>query len=132
MKKILSVFLLLCLAACDGDFTMSDIVGKWQLQTMDAQSLSTDTTVSLDIQADGKFSGKAPVNRYFGQIKIEGKSIKTGPIGSTMMAGPPEQMKLEQEYFQALGEHIKSAKVENEKLVITAMDDKKLVFDKTE
>lgn len=111
---------------------MSDITGKWQLSTMNGQSVTSmrEGGVTLDIQEDGKFAGQAPVNRYFGQIKVEEKTLKTGPIGSTMMAGPPESMQAEQQYFQALGENVKSVNIENDQLVITAMDNKKLVFDR--
>ena len=131
MKKILSAFLLLCLAACDGDFTMSDLVGKWQLQTMDAQPMSADAMVSLDIQADGKFSGKAPVNRYFGQINVENGMLKTSPVGSTMMAASPELMDAEQAYFKVLND-AETAKIVDGKLVITGKQGGKLVFNKTE
>ncbi|MBP7370730.1 MAG: META domain-containing protein [Arenimonas sp.] len=134
MKKILALLFLLVLTACDGEFKMSDVVGNWQLISIDSQPAPKEVRgnqgVTLDIQEDGKFAGQAPVNRYFGQIKVNGKIIKIGPVGSTMMAGPPELMQAEQDYFKALGEQIKSAKVESGKLVITAMDDKKLVFDR--
>ncbi len=132
MKKFALLVLILCLAACDGDFKMSDITGKWQLSTMNGQSVTSmrEGGVTLDIQEDGKFTGQAPVNRYFGQIKVEDKTLKTGPIGSTMMAGPQESMQAEQQYFQALGENVKSANIENGQLLITAMDNKKLVFDR--
>ncbi len=132
MKKLLLLFLLFCLAACEREFKMSDVAGKWQLSNMNGQPVVNMRVggVTLEIQQDGKFAGQAPVNRYFGQIKVEDNILKTGPIGSTMMAGPPENMQAEQQYFQALGEHLKSAKIENGQLVITAMDDKKLVFDR--
>ena len=132
MKKFAVLVLLICLAACDGEFKISDVAGKWQLSTMNGQPMSSmrEGGVTLDIQEDGKFAGQAPVNRYFGQIKVADKILKTGPVGSTMMAGPPENMQAEQQYFQALGENVKSAKIENGQLVITAMDNKKLVFDR--
>ena len=113
---------------------MSDVVGKWQLSSMNGQpapvNLRNNQRVTLEIQEDGQFAGQAPVNRYFGKITLEDGILKTGPIGATMMAGPPEKMQAEQQYFQALGEHVKSAKIENGQLVITAMDDKKLVYDR--
>lgn len=132
MKKFALLVLIFCLAACGGDFKMSDVTGKWQLSTMNGQSVTSmrEGGVTLDIQEDGKFAGQAPVNRYFGQIKVEEKTLKTGPIGSTMMAGPPESMQAEQQYFQALGENVKSINIENGLLVITAMDNKKLVFNR--
>jgi heat shock protein HslJ len=131
MKKLLTVFLLLFLAACDGDFNINDVAGKWQLQTLDGQTLSTDASVTLDIQADGKFSGKAPVNRYFGQINIENGALNTSPVGSTMMAASPELMNAEQAYFKVLNDAT-SAKIKDGQLVISGTNSGKLVFDKTE
>jgi heat shock protein HslJ len=131
MKKLLTLFLLMCLAACEGDFNINDVVGKWQLQTLDGQTLSADAIVSLDIQPDGKFSGKAPINRYFGHINVEDGMLKTSPVGSTMMAASPELMDAESAYFKVLND-VTSAKIVGGQLVITAKSGQKLVFDKAQ
>jgi heat shock protein HslJ len=136
MKNLIIVILAILLSACGGDdFDINSLVGKWRLASMDGQttiSAMRESGVTLEIQADGKFAGQAPVNRYFGQIRLEGKSIKTGPIGSTMMAGPQDMMDAEQAYFRNLGETLQSASIENAQLVLIAADGKKLVFDKSE
>ncbi len=54
---------------------------------------------------DGKVAGGAPVNRYFGRYQLDdaGRLQWPGPgFASTMMAGPPELMDQEQEYFRSL------------------------------
>ena len=37
---------------------------------------------------DQRVAGCAGVNRYFGSAVIDGKTIRLGPLGATMMAGP--------------------------------------------
>ncbi|HWS39933.1 MAG TPA: META domain-containing protein [Arenimonas sp.] len=131
MKKLLTLFLLMFLVACEGDFNINDVVGKWQLQSIDGQALRADVNASLDIQSDGKFSGKAPINRYFGHINVEDGKLTTSPVGSTMMAASPELMDAERNYLTILND-VTSAKVVAGQLVITAKSGQKLVFDKAQ
>jgi heat shock protein HslJ len=132
MKKFVLLVLLICLAACDGDFKMSDITGKWQLSTMNDQPAPANMRaggVTMEIQEDGKFAGQAPVNRYFGQINVQDKTFKTGPVGSTMMAGPPELMDAERDYFTVIND-VKAVDVNGDKLTLNGPDGKRLVFDR--
>jgi heat shock protein HslJ len=130
MKNALFVMLLAMLTACDGGFSLNDATGKWQLTLLDGQTPPTEVRgggVTLEIQADGKFAGQAPVNRYFGQFKIEGSAVTAGPVGATMMAGPPELMKAEQDYFKTLNT-IKSISVKDGILVIEGPEGSRLQF----
>ena len=130
MKNAVLVILLAMLAACDGGFSLDDAAGKWQLTQLDGQSPPTGMrggAVTLEIQADGKFAGQAPVNRYFGQIKIEGSAVTAGPVGATMMAGPPELMKAEQDYFKKINA-IKRLSVKDGTLDIEGPDGSRLLF----
>ena len=132
MKNLALLVLMLCLAACDGDFTMSDVTGKWQLSTMNGQpapATMREGGVFLEIQEDGKFAGQAPVNRYFGQINAQDKTFKTGPVGMTMMAGPPELMDAERDYFTVIND-VRSVDIEGGQLILTGSDGKQLVFDR--
>jgi len=52
--------------------------------------------------AEGKASGFAGVNRWFGTYSVEGSTLKFGTMGMTRMAGPPDRMQLEQTYADAL------------------------------
>ena len=134
MKNLALLVLMLCLAACDGDFTMSDVTGKWQLSTMKGQLAPADMRaggVTLEIQEDGKFAGEAPVNRYFGQINAQDKTFKTGPVGMTMMAGPPELMDAERDFFAVIND-VKSVDVKGGQLTLTGPDGKRLVFERVE
>ena len=134
MKNLALLVLMLCLAACDGDFTMSDVTGKWQLSTMKGQLAPADMRaggVTLEIQEDGKFAGQAPVNRYFGQINAQDKTFKTGPVGMTMMAGPPELMDAERDFFAVIND-VKSVDVKGGQLTLTGPDGKRLVFERVE
>jgi heat shock protein HslJ len=134
MKNLALLVLMLCLAACDGDFTMSDVTGKWQLSTMNGQPAPADMRaggVTLEIQEDGKFAGQAPVNRYFGQINAQDKTFKTGPVGMTMMAGPPELMDAERDFFAVIND-VKSVDVKGGQLTLTGPDGKRLVFERAE
>jgi heat shock protein HslJ len=130
MKNAVLMILLAMLTACDGGFSLNDAAGKWQLTQLDGQSPPTEMRaggVTLEIQADGKFAGQAPVNRYFGQIKIEGSAVTAGPVGATMMAGPPELMKAEQDYFKTLNA-IKTISVKDGTLVIEGPEGSRLQF----
>lgn len=63
-------------------------------------SLPADVTITFD--AD-QVSGQAPVNRYFGPFTAgEDGSLEFGALARTEMAGPPELMQAEEEYFALL------------------------------
>ncbi len=52
--------------------------------------------------ADGRISGKAPVNTYSASYEVEGTRVEIGAIASTKMAGDPSAMQAEGAYFAAL------------------------------
>jgi heat shock protein HslJ len=60
------------------------------------------TTVTLDF-AEDELSGNSGVNAYGGGFtSSEDGSLQIGPLRSTLMAGEPDAMTLEQEYLAAL------------------------------
>lgn len=52
--------------------------------------------------ADGRISGKAPVNTYSASYEVEGTHLTIGAIASTAMAGDASAMQAEGAYFAAL------------------------------
>lgn len=58
--------------------------------------------VTVTFAQDGTFFGAAPVNTYSGTFTATGDTLEFGPIARTEMAGEPEQMAAEDQYFQAL------------------------------
>lgn len=53
---------------------------------------------------EGKVSGKAPVNRYFGSASMSDATLVFGPLATTQMAGTPEAMQAETDYLKVLPE----------------------------
>jgi heat shock protein HslJ len=88
---------------------LSDIAGiEWNLVQMtinhEAIALVQDSKSTLACNQDGKVSGKATINRYSGNLKLEddGEIIWSKAFIMTRMAGPPELMEQEQNFTRAL------------------------------
>lgn len=88
---------------------IKDIAGiEWHLQSMKTNgqtvSLIKDTKNTFSCDENGKVAGMATINRYFGSFRFrkDGEIIWDKAFGMTRMAGPPELMKQEAEFMQAL------------------------------
>lgn len=70
---------------------------------------------------DGRISGKAPVNRYFGTLEESGKGdlVWRGGVASTRMGGAPGLMALEASYLKVLGSVSKSTRRESALVLAT-------------
>ncbi len=64
--------------------------------------VATDSTLTLEFGTDGTVSGNGGVNTFNGPFESTEKTVKIGPLASTMMAGPQELMDQEAQYFAAL------------------------------
>ncbi len=58
-------------------------------------------SLQFDLAA-GRAAGFAGVNRYSGDITLDGARLTFGPAILTKMAGPPERMELERRFTAAL------------------------------
>lgn len=67
-------------------------------------TLPADLPITLQWDADGRVHGQGPVNRYFGAVSrpSDGSILWQGALGSSRMAGSPEAMTLESEFFRSL------------------------------
>lgn len=84
--------------------TIEDTV--WELKTYLSVSGTMDprvhkSRVHMTI-SDGKISGNAGANRFFGGVEIDGTSIKISTVGSSMMMGTPELMAQEGQFLKLL------------------------------
>src|SRR5512136_600251 len=98
---------------------MANIQGNWQLVSFGCsqqRSPLPDTQITAEI-SENRISGKGTVNRYFTDYTLQGNQIKVQSIASTRMAGPPEFMQQEAEYFEALT-NAESWQVEGDELKI--------------
>ena len=73
------------------------------------------------------FDGSTGVNRFFGKYAEEGEKLFGDGIGMTRRAGPPEAMKLESDFVNAL-QSVTKHRIEEEQLIFEKGDKAKLVF----
>lgn len=94
----------LLLAACGGDAvpTLDDLAGSWTLVAVGGEEVTAAKPPTLTVTTAGEVSGHAGVNRYSGRIDLSAPAPLGGPMAVTRMAGPPEQMALEQAFLQGL------------------------------
>ncbi|MBI1376386.1 MAG: META domain-containing protein [Frankiales bacterium] len=59
-------------------------------------------TAELTFDADGRVTGRATVNRVFGPCTMDAGTVRFGPLGTTLMAGPQEAMDQERRVLEAL------------------------------
>ena len=103
---------------------------EWSLQGFEKRgkkatsdtALVAGTTITLTIGADGRASGSAGVNRYFGKAELgKGDQITFGPMASTRRGGPPKAMAQERAYLQQIKD-VSSWVVTGNRLVLTGKD----------
>lgn len=86
--------------------------------------------VSLEYDpVEGRISGSAGCNRYFGEVALDGNdlTISTGPMGMTRMACSEEVMEQEAAFIEALGRVTRFA-IEGETLYLFSDSEEVLVF----
>ena len=85
--------------------------------------------VTLAFDAEGnRYHGQA-LNNYFGTYDINGQQIKFNLGGSTMMAGAPEEMQAERDYYTVL-EKVMEYQLQQNQLILITSDGQKLIFEK--
>jgi len=84
MKKIISgLLMLLALAACSGGSSPS-IEGQWILVSYNQTAVMPEVDTSIEFK-DGQMSGNVGCNSFGAEYFVEDKTIKFGPVMSTMM-----------------------------------------------
>lgn len=95
--------------------------GRWLLVALGERAMPTKLPVSLIVSADNTVGGRGPVNSYNASLQSsgvdDGKFVLT-PIASTLMAGSPELMDLERDYFAALAQ-ASAWRVEGSSLILS-------------
>ena len=103
---------------------------EWSLEGFESRgktaisdtALVGGTKITLSIGAEGRVSGSAGVNRYFGKGNSgpDGR-IAFGPMASTRRGGPPEAMAQERSYLKQLSE-VSTWAISADRLVLTGKD----------
>ncbi len=116
-----SVFAFLSLASCN---FMNNVAGnEYQLI-----SPKYPLNITLGFNNKGGYYGQA-LNRYFGTYKSTDSTVTFSYMATTKMAGAPEDMKAENEYFQDFGKSMEY-KIEDNKLILKNASGKELTYEK--
>jgi heat shock protein HslJ len=105
---------------------LAPLVGReWKLIDLCGVEVPEDSKASLTFLADERITGSGSVNRFNGPMRLVDGRIDTGPIATTRMAGPPEDMEREHLYLNALGSAKNISTLGDDQLII-AVEDKEL------
>ena len=123
---LFSIWALLSGCQVGATATLDSVVGPvWEVQTIDGTAFPA--TATLRFSPDGKLSGKASCNRYFGAIKFIGADVTIDSLGSTRMAC--EALDDEHRYLLAL-EEMTQLKLSRGQLVLSNPSGRELIFKK--
>ena len=122
MKKIfLSIIALLSLSACQSNpYALDNAVYYYQLN-------GTPISISFD-DKEHRFSGKV-VNNYFGTYEQNEGAVTLHPLGATMMMGPENAMRAEQEWMQVLL-NVKTIQQTEQGLIFTLKNGQRMMLAK--
>jgi uncharacterized lipoprotein YbaY len=82
--------------------TGDGLVGReWVLAAIGGDAAATERRASVTFGTDGRFSGSTGVNRMFGGYRVDGGRLHVEGPGTTLMAGPPEEMAAESAFIRA-------------------------------
>jgi heat shock protein HslJ len=118
------VALVALLSGCGGDDNAPNaptmLQGTWKLETLNGAK-SDPAVVSTLTMNDGTANGNAGVNTFNGSYSAPSDGVLTfGPLATTMMAGPDNAMKQEQDFLKALAD---TKKFTTEDGALVLMDD---------
>ena len=118
------VALVALLSGCGGDDNAPNaptmLQGTWKLETLNGAK-SDPAVVSTLTMNDGKANGNAGVNTFNGSYSAPSDGVLTfGTLATTMMAGPDNAMKQEQDFLKALAD---TKKFTTEDGALVLMDD---------
>lgn len=95
----------------------------WQLETLDGAALRG--IVTLSFPQEGKLSGRAPCNAYFGEQTAAYPGFLAGALGMTKMACI--DLGFESEFFSAL-QAMRHAAMEGDRLTLTDDTGRRMIF----
>lgn len=90
------------LQGCGGDPADLLIGAPWHIEDVAGQGVIENVEITMAFDADGRVSGRAGCNRFFGGYALTGEGLQLGRMGVTMMACPEAQMAQERRVLDAL------------------------------
>jgi heat shock protein HslJ len=78
------------------------LVGRWLVQDINGADVLDGAQPTLDFGEDGSLSGSSGLNRMRGRYSVIDAELRTSPVMTTRMAGPPAVMNQERRLVEAL------------------------------
>ncbi len=110
-----------------------DPLKTWQLSSYGPKDAlmpvgeGIEVTLRMDLK-EGKVSGLAACNNYFGSIKEDSEPYRFGQMGSTRKMCADEAVNQMETTFLSMMEKVQSMKIENNTLLLEVEGDQMLVF----
>ena len=106
---------------CGGE-PVALLLGDWTITAIDGQAPIADTEPTLAFAEEGKLSGAASCNRFFGSYTLTGEGLAIGALGASMMACEEPVMVQERAVTEILEGVTNFAVGDDGSLVLTAAD----------
>lgn len=89
------------MASCSQDI---DLSGEWTVVKINGEAVDSETaTPFLNFDPEsGRIHGNTGVNILNGSYELDGSKLKLEGMGMTMMAGPENDMQIEQNFLSAV------------------------------
>ncbi len=97
---------ILLLASCSTSASSQDLTGNlWLLRELNGQAPITGTTITAELNEDGRVGGSSGCNNYSTSYSVDGNQLTfSEPMASTLMACPEPIIEQERDYTQALAD----------------------------
>ncbi len=89
---------------CAGDPQDLLTGAEWQIENVSGGGVIDGAEVTIAFDVEGRVSGRAACNRYFGGYDLTGEGVSFGQLASTQMACAESLMDLERKTLAALGQ----------------------------
>ena len=97
--------------------------GRWELTAIDGEPLAAGPAPTLSIDAEGRVSGDAGCNRYFGSVELQNGAARFSGIGATRRAcADAARMAQEARFLEALGTITAFREAPNGRLALLSAD----------
>ena len=106
---------------CGGE-PVALLLGDWTITAIDGAAPIAGTEPALAFAEEGKLSGAASCNRFFGGYTLTGEGLSIGALGASMMACEEPVMAQERAVTEILEGVTNFAIAEDGSLVLTAAD----------
>jgi heat shock protein HslJ len=122
--------LALLLAGCTSTGEQNaEVVGPvWGAVSIADKAVLDNALITLQLDGDGRASGKGGCNGYGGSYTLEGSVLRFGPLAATKMACETAVMDQEQAYFDLLAQVEHYTVGDDGALVLTTADGRAIRF----